>query len=83
MQMVERAWLVFDLTAYAMALGSTMTSLCGSVVLFSFVGSPLPDRFFKRTLLMLSHYVNVMSALIVATIVFQKAVIPALVGGNI
>jgi MFS family permease len=68
MQSVGQAWLVLDLTGSALGLGFVVSLQFGPLLVLSFVGGALADRFPKRRLLMASQSALACQALILATL---------------
>lgn len=68
MQSVGQAWLVLELTRSALGLGLVVSLQFGPLLVLSFVGGALADRFPKRRLLMASQTALGCQALILATL---------------
>jgi predicted MFS family arabinose efflux permease len=74
MQIVAQQWLVLSLTNSARMLG--LDAFLGTIpiVLFSLIGGVVADRMDRRRLLLLSQYVQLSSALLLALLIYLHVV---------
>ncbi|MBX3705817.1 MAG: MFS transporter [Pseudomonadales bacterium] len=74
MQMVARGWLIYDMTASAMALTWVMLSFMLPSVVFSLAGGLLADRLHKRSVMLVAQSLNALATILLAIIVFTGTV---------
>ncbi len=87
MQSVAQGWLVYSLTKSPFYLGVVAASASLPVLLFTFVGGVIADRYPKRTLLLLTQTLSIFPALILGILtslgvitVWQVALLAAFLG---
>lgn len=87
MQSVAQGWLVYSLTKSPFYLGMVAAAASLPILLFSFIGGVVADRFPKRTLLLATQALSILPALLLGILtslkvitVWQVAVIAAFLG---
>jgi predicted MFS family arabinose efflux permease len=74
MQTAAQAWLVYDLSRDSFYLGLDVFLAQVPIILFSLVGGVIADRMNRRNLLLISQFIQMTTASILATLVFFKVV---------
>jgi len=74
MQTAAQAWLVYDLSRDSFYLGLDTFLAQVPIILFSLVGGVIADRMNRRNLLLISQFIQMTTASILATLVFFKVV---------
>jgi predicted MFS family arabinose efflux permease len=74
MQTLAQGWLVYTLTGSALLLGVDGFLATGPMLLFSLFGGVVADRMERRRIMLLSQYVQMMCAVILAVLVFTHSV---------
>ena len=69
MQMVARGWLIYDMTRSPVALAWVLFSMMGPMAVFSLLGGAIADRLRKKMVIMVSQTFNILSALVLGTII--------------
>ena len=74
MQSTAQAWLVYDLSKDSFYLGLDVFLAQVPIIMFSLVGGVIADRMNRRTLLLLSQYVQMTTAFILTALVYTHVV---------
>jgi predicted MFS family arabinose efflux permease len=74
MQSAAQAWLVYDLSRDSFYLGLDTFLAQVPIILFSLVGGVVADRMNRRNLLLISQYIQMTTASILAALVYFKVV---------
>jgi len=74
MQSAAQAWLVYDLSRDSFYLGLDTFLAQVPIILFSLVGGVIADRMNRRNLLLISQFIQMTTASILAALVFFKVV---------
>lgn len=74
MQTVAQSWVVLSLTKSAFYLGLDAFLATSPMILFSLLGGVVADRFPRRRILLLSQYLQMTFAFIMAVLIYTKTV---------
>ncbi|HEV8432227.1 MAG TPA: MFS transporter [Thermoanaerobaculia bacterium] len=74
MQALAQGWLVYTMTGSALLLGFDGFLATGPMLLFSLFGGVIADRFSRRKVMLISQWVQMILAFILALLIFTKSV---------
>lgn len=74
MQALAQGWLVYTMTNSALMLGLDGFLSTGPMLLFSLFGGVIADRFSRRKVMLISQWVQMILAFILALLIFTKSV---------
>src|ERR1044071_9294500 len=74
MQALAQGWLVYTMTGSALLLGFDGFLATGPMLLFSLFGGVIADRFSRRKVMLISQWVQMILAFVLALLIFTKSV---------